>query len=93
MATVVFFNSFSKNEDKDLANSIAIGIEESYAGTVRGCDSDPNDKCYSSETGDLLAGNCDPSCGTLVKAEMYCKKIKEVYTRKEGGEDSHPLFI
>ncbi len=57
-------NEELQKDNKDLVEFISINISNariSESETVDGCDNDPHDKCYSAETGALLAVNCDPS--------------------------------
>ena len=48
------------NITTDVANIIANNVANAIVVTVDGCDSDPEDICFS-EMGELLAFDCDPS--------------------------------
>lgn len=57
-------NEELQKDNKDLVEFISINISNariSESLTVDGCDNDRYDKCFSAETGELLAINCDPS--------------------------------
>lgn len=61
-AVVIGMNTSKSSQlvdDSNLANIISVSMANSE-GTVDGCDKDPNDSCWDSETGHKTT-DCDPS--------------------------------
>lgn len=63
VATVFLTNNLNNNNsNQEIASILSFEMTAANAmDTVDGCDTDPQDECYSAETGSLLSNDCDPS--------------------------------